>query len=99
MAARLAVAIADAPGVRITQAVEANAVFAVIPSAATQILQRDWRFYVWNPTAGEVRWMCAWDTTTEEVDAFAAAIRRTCAAVLEPGARSAPAGRATGGPA
>jgi threonine aldolase len=99
MAARLAVAIADAPGVRITQAVEANAVFAVIPSAATQILQRDWRFYVWNPTAGEVRWMCAWDTTTEEVDAFAAAIRRTCAAVLEPGARSAPAGHATGGPA
>jgi threonine aldolase len=99
MAARLAVAVADAPGVRITQAVQANAVFAVIPPAATELLQCDWRFYVWNPGAGEVRWMCAWDTTTEEVDAFAAAIRRTCAEVVEARARSAGAEDATSGPA
>jgi threonine aldolase len=98
MAARLAVAVADAPGVRITQPVQANAVFAVIPPAATEILRRDWRFYVWNPTAGEVRWMCAWDTTTEEVDAFAAAIRGTCGEVLESRARSEPTRGATSGP-
>jgi threonine aldolase len=84
MAARLASAVADAAGVRITQRVEANGVFAVIPPAATELLQRDWRFYVWDAASGEVRWMCSWDTTAREVDAFAAAIRRTCAEVLEP---------------
>jgi threonine aldolase len=84
MATRLAGAVADAPGVRITQPVEGNGVFAVIAPAATELLQRDWRFYVWEAASAEVRWMCSWDTTIEEVDAFAAAIRHTCAELLEP---------------
>lgn len=83
MAARLASAVADAPGVRITRPVAANGVFAVLPAAATALLQRDWSFYVWNAASGEVRWMCSWDTTAGEVDSFAAAIRRTCAEALE----------------
>ena len=32
-------------------------------------------FYVWDEQAGEVRWMCSWDTTEEDVDEFAAAVR------------------------
>jgi threonine aldolase len=83
MAARLAAAVDGAPGVRITQAVQANGVFAVLPPAATERLQRDWRFYTWDEPTGEVRWMCSWDTTPEEVDAFATAIRRTCAEAME----------------
>ena len=86
MAARLAAAVAGAPGVRITQAVEANGVFAVIPPSATEVLQRDWRFYVWDEATGEVRWMCSWNTTPAEIDAFAAAVRDACAAALEPSA-------------
>ena len=86
MAARLASAVADAPGVRITQAVQANGVFALIAPAATAHLQRDWYFYVWDEPSGEVRWMCSWDTTAEEIDAFAAAIRSASAAALEPSA-------------
>jgi threonine aldolase len=78
MAQRLAEALQSAPGVRITQTVQANGVFAVIPRAATAQLQRDWRFYEWEPQTGEVRWMCSWDTTPEEVDDFAAAIVRAC---------------------
>ncbi len=74
MAARLAAEVADVPGVRITRPVQANGVFAVLPAAATQALQRDWRFYIWDQDTGEVRWMCSWDTTPDEVDAFAAAI-------------------------
>jgi threonine aldolase len=84
MATRLAAAVADAPGVRITQAVQANGVFAVLPPAATERLQRDWHFYTWDEATGEVRWMCSWDTTPAEVDAFAADIRSTCAAALAP---------------
>jgi threonine aldolase len=84
MAARLAAALVDVPGVRLTQPVQANAVFAVIPRSATAELQRDWRFYGWNDRTGEVRWMCSWDTTPDEVDAFAAAIERACRAAASP---------------
>ena len=86
MATRLASAVADVPGVRITQTVQANAVFAVIAPAAAEALQRDFHFYLWDEPTGEVRWMCSWDTTPGDVDAFAAAIERACAATAEAGA-------------
>ncbi len=54
---------------------QTNAVFAVLPPAAIESLQRDFDFYVWDEQAGEVRWMCSWDTTEEDVDEFAAAVR------------------------
>ena len=74
MATRLAVAVRQVPGVTITQPVQANAVFAILPPEITERLQRDFAFYVWDETTGEVRWMCSWDTTEEDVDAFASAI-------------------------
>ena len=75
MARRLADGVADLPGVRITQPVEANGVFAILPPEATARLQEDWPFYVWNDGTGEVRWMTAWDTAPDDIDAFAAAVR------------------------
>src|SRR4051812_16642720 len=54
MAARLAAGVADA--VEITQAVEANGVFAILPPGAAEQLQRDFKFYVWDEHTGEVRW-------------------------------------------
>jgi threonine aldolase len=75
MARRLADAVRDLEGVRITQPVEANVVFAIIDPAVTERLQQDWPFYVWDENTGEVRWMAAWDTTAEDVDAFAADVR------------------------
>jgi threonine aldolase len=80
MARRLADALADVDGVVLTQAVQANALFAVLPPGAAERLQRRWRFYVWDEGTGEVRWMCSWDTTEEDVDAFAADVREAVAA-------------------
>jgi threonine aldolase len=77
MALRLADAVSGVRGVRITQPVEANAVFAVLDPAVTERLQRDWPFYVWDEATGEVRWMTAWDTLPEDVDAFAGAVIRS----------------------
>ena len=74
MAQRLADAVRDIPGVQVTQPVEANAVFAILPTDVTERLQKRFRFYTWNPHTGEVRWMCAFDTTQADVDAFAAAV-------------------------
>ncbi len=75
MARRLAAAVADLDGVTITQAVQANAVFAILPPGVAERLQADWRFYTWDEATGEVRWMCSWDTTAADVDAFAEAVR------------------------
>jgi threonine aldolase len=75
MARRLAERIRAIGEVRITQAVEANVVFAILPPGAAERLQRDWHFYTWDEATGEVRWMCSWDTTEEDVDTFAAAVQ------------------------
>jgi threonine aldolase len=75
MAARLTDRVRDIPGLTVTRPVETNAVFAALPPAVTESLQRDYPFYVWDEAAGEVRWMCSWDTTEEDVDGFAAAVR------------------------
>ncbi|MFD0478192.1 threonine aldolase family protein [Nonomuraea thailandensis] len=72
MARRLAEAVGRVPGVRVARAVEANAVFAVLPEDVAERLRKRYKFYDW--TDGEVRWMCAFDTTEEDVDAFAAAL-------------------------
>jgi threonine aldolase len=74
MARRLAGAVAELPGVQLTRPVQANGVFALLPPAVTVALQKRFDFYVWDETTGEVRWMCSWDTTEDDVDAFAAAI-------------------------
>jgi threonine aldolase len=81
MAQRLAAAVAGVPGVRITRPVQANAVFAVLAPDVTARLQERFAFYVWDERTGEVRWMCSWDTTEADVDAFAAAIAEEAAAL------------------
>ena len=75
MAAALAAAVGELAGVTISRPVQANAVFAIVPPAVTAAMQQRFPFYVWDERAGEVRWMCAWDTTPEDVDAFVAALR------------------------
>ena len=77
MAARLAAALDGA--VRLTQPVQANAVFALLPPGVAERLQERWPFYVWDEGSGEVRWMCSWDTRADDVDAFAADVRSALA--------------------
>jgi threonine aldolase len=74
MARRLAEAVENVDGVTLTQAVQANGVFAILPPGAAERLQEDFHFYFWDEHTREVRWMCAWDTREEDVDAFAEAI-------------------------
>jgi len=86
MASRLAAAIAPLPGVRLVAPVQANGVFAHVPPEAIAALNRGgWRFYTFVGATG-CRFMCAWDTTPEAVDAFAADLRRA----LQDAAQGAP---------
>jgi threonine aldolase len=79
MAARLADRAREIPDVLVTRPVQANAVFARLPSDAIGELQRQYDFYVWDEHADEVRWMCSWDTTEDDVDEFAVALERAVA--------------------
>ncbi len=79
MAAKLAAAIEGMPGVRINRPVETNAVFAILPAEAREQLREKFDFYVWDESTGEVRWMCSWDTTEDDVERFAAALRAAVA--------------------
>ena len=65
MAARLADAVADVPGLKITRPVQTNVVFASLPADAIADLRRQFMFYVWDESRDEVRWMCSWDTTED----------------------------------
>lgn len=56
--------------IKITQKVEANSVFAIIPKQVIDKLQQNYFFYVWDENTNEVRWMCSYDTTTDEIDGF-----------------------------
>jgi threonine aldolase len=75
MAARLAERCRDLPGLLITRPVESNAVFAILPDEAREALLEQFAFYVWDERIGEVRWMCSWDTTEEDVDRLSDAMR------------------------
>ena len=77
MAALLAEKVARVPGVRVLRPVEANGIFAQLPPAAIAPLQREFAFHVWDERTHEVRWMTAFDTTAEDVEAFVAALRAT----------------------
>ncbi len=70
MAQLLASEISGLKGVTITQKVEANAIFVIIPAHIAEPLREAYRFYDWNTATGELRWMCSFDTTEEDVTGF-----------------------------
>jgi threonine aldolase len=81
MARRLADGVSGVPGVRLRHPVESNGVFAMLEPALIAPLQREWTFHVWDPGDHIVRWMAAFDTTEDDVDAFVAAVRATAGAL------------------
>lgn len=70
MAQYLAESLEGLPGVQITQKVESNAVFAIIPKDVYKKLAEKHFFYIWDESTGEVRWMCSYNTQKSHVDAF-----------------------------
>lgn len=57
-------------GLSFSQPTEANAVFAVLENDAADRIREHVRFYDWDRDAGEVRWMCAFDTTPDDIESF-----------------------------
>ncbi|MFD7555787.1 MULTISPECIES: threonine aldolase family protein [unclassified Streptomyces] len=79
MAQRLAAGVRETDGVEILYPVQANGVFARLPHEVSRRLQKRFRFYFWDESAGDVRWMCSYDTQEEDVDAFLQALKEEMA--------------------
>lgn len=78
MAARLRAALEGADGVEFTQPTEVNGLFAILPPGVADQVRQHFFFYDWDAARREVRWMCSFDTTEDDVDRFAQLVRAAC---------------------
>jgi len=76
MAQLLARELARIPQIGITQKVEANGVFAIVPKKYVPVLQKKYFFYVWNEETSEVRLMTSFDTTEADIADFIALVKK-----------------------
>jgi len=68
-------------GVGFSQETRANGVFATLPAGVADRLREHFRFYDWDASRNEVRWMCSYDTSEQDIDDFVAALTRELDAV------------------
>lgn len=70
------IASGDLPGLGFTQETQSNGVFATLPArVADRLRDRGFKFYDWDASRYEVRWMCSFDTSEADIDDFVAGIR------------------------
>jgi threonine aldolase len=70
MARLLAAELQRIPQIEITQPVQANGVFAILPKKHIARLQKEYFFYVWNEETSEVRFMTSFNTTEDDIANF-----------------------------
>jgi threonine aldolase len=63
------------PQVKITQSVDANGIFALMPKEIIPELQQQNFFYIWNEKTSEARLMCAFDTLKADIEDFVARLK------------------------
>jgi threonine aldolase len=72
----LASLLSEVPQVKVTQPVTANGVFVILPEEIIPKLQEHYFFHIWNYDLHEVRLMCSWDTTEEDVKGLTDALKK-----------------------
>ena len=75
MAKLLEKQVREIPAIQLTQEVEANGVFAIVPREIIPQLQEKYFFYMWDEHRSEVRWMTSFDTEEEDITNFTALIK------------------------
>jgi threonine aldolase len=79
MAARLLELVREIPGIRITREAPCNAVFATMDRGAIERARSEFFFFTFDEMLPEVRWMTHWATRPQDIEAFAACLRRATA--------------------
>jgi threonine aldolase len=56
--------------VKISQKVESNGIFIIMPEEIAKKIQQHYFFYPWNAKTSEYRLMTSWDTQEEDIEGF-----------------------------
>ena len=56
--------------IEITQKVESNAIFFILPKDISDKLREHYFFYDWDASRNEMRLVCSWDTTEKDITDF-----------------------------
>ena len=67
MAQMLASLISGIPSIKITQSVDANGIFAILPREIIPLIRKEYFFYDWDESKCEVRLMTSFDTKEEDI--------------------------------
>lgn len=70
MARIMADSLRQFPELKITQKVESNGIFVIIPEKIAKRMQEQYFFYPWNEKISEYRLMTSWDTQEEDIEGF-----------------------------
>ncbi len=70
MAKLFAEKLGNVRGIKITQSVQSNGLFVIMPSEVAVRMQSHYFFYPWNEKISEYRLMTSWDTTVEDIEGF-----------------------------
>lgn len=70
MAKILAERLEPIKGIIITQKVQSNGVFVIIPSDVAERVRKQYFFYPWDEKKSEYRLMTSWDTIEEDIEGF-----------------------------
>ncbi len=70
MARILAGELEKVEGIKITQKVESNGVFVIMPQNVAESVRKEYFFYPWNEAISEYRLMTSWDTEQRDIEEF-----------------------------
>jgi threonine aldolase len=76
MAAILADRLKGIRNIHITQKVQSNGIFVIIPKEAAERVMKEYFFYPWDESKSEYRLMTAWDTTEEDIEEFVKLLKK-----------------------
>jgi len=63
-------------GVKVTQDVQSNGVFVIMPSGVAEKLRESYFFYPWDEKKSEWRLMCSWDTEKKDIEDFVTLLKK-----------------------
>lgn len=66
-------------GIEITQSVDSNALFFILPKDIIGKLRERYFFYDWDEERNEMRLVCSWDTSDDDINAFITYLRELTA--------------------
>lgn len=75
MALILAEKISRLNGITITQPVQSNGVFVIMPQSVAESVCKKYFFYPWDEKTSEYRLMTGWDTTEEDIEEFSKVLK------------------------